>query len=477
MINPIYESTTAAKQGVVILQSGEPASELESLKLFSEEKNKMLADYFAEELSQDNKLASVVLGVGEWIIVSVVPSAQRPLFPLRNAAGAAVDFIRKYNLEEVTLITENLCSQQVAAVVDGLILGDYKYLKRGVTLTERTLRFSKLEHLEQSLLEQVAITATATNEARSIGDSPANVITPTAFASLAEQLAKSEGLACKIIDEAEMKILGMDAILAVSKGSVEEAKMICLEYKHPEATKTVALVGKGLTFDSGGVSLKQKSGMMLMKYDKCGGTSVFGAMSALAKLKPKINIIAVIPSSENVMGSKAYKPGDVIGSYAGKTIEINSTDAEGRLILADALAYTSKVYKPDAMVNLATLTGAVVAALGCGGSAVAGNSDTLCQDLIKAGAEVDELLWQMPIWESHADLLKSEYADYVNSPTLPEAGLPAGYTFLSQFVGDTSWAALDIAATSWRYRGGDYIKGKGASGFAVRTLVQWVLSH
>jgi len=477
MIQPIYEASQAPTQGVVILQSGDPMSELESLSLFTAEKSKMLGDYFTEELSKENKLASVVLGVGEWIIVSVTPSTERPLYPLRNAAGIAVDSIRKYNLQEITLITENLSSEQAAAVVDGLILGDYKYLKQGDSLTERTLRFSKLEHLDLSLLEQVAITAAATNEARSIGNTPANIITPTAFANLAEQLAKTDGLSCKIIDEAEMQELGMNAILAVSQGSAEEAKMICLEYKHPEATKTIAMIGKGLTFDSGGVSLKNPAGMMLMKYDKCGGTSVFGAMSAVAKLKPKVNVIAVIPSSENVMGSKAYKPGDVIGSYAGKTIEINSTDAEGRLILADALAYVSDIYKPDAMVNLATLTGAVSAALGCGGSAVAGNNNALCQDIVKAGLEVDELLWQMPIWESHLQVLQSEYADLVNSPTVPEAGLPAGYTFLKQFVGETQWAALDIASTSWRYRGGEYIKGRGASGFAVRTLVQWVLSH
>ena len=436
----------------------------------------MLTDYFAEERVKKKKIASVTLGVGEWIIIALLPSTDRPLFPLRNAGGAAVDFIRKYNIQELSLISENLSSEQVAAVVDGLVLGDYEYAQNGTWEIERKLRFSTLDHIDQEKLEYAKITATATNEARAMADTPSNLFTPTIFAERAEQMAQAEGLHCNIIDETEMKKLGMEAILAVSQGSSEEAKLICIEYRHPDAVKTLAMVGKGLTFDAGGVSLKNAAGMMLMKYDKCGGTSVFGAISAIAKIKPKVNVIAVIPSSENVMGSNAYKPGDVISSYAGKTIEICNTDAEGRLILADALSYVNRTYQPDFMVNLATLTGAVNVALGRGGSAVAGTSDSLCQDLVKAGGEVDELLWQMPIWDTHEELLQSNYADLVNCKEGGEASLAQGYSFLKQFVGETKWAALDIAATSWKYRGGDYIKGVGASGFSVRTLVQWVRS-
>ncbi|MGJ8655752.1 MAG: leucyl aminopeptidase family protein [Akkermansiaceae bacterium] len=476
MISPILETAKSQKHAIVILQSDDIHSELTTLKLFPEDKNQALADYFTQQLTDGKKIASDTLGVGQWIIIAIKPSEKRPLFPLRNAGGTAVDFIRKYNADELLLITENLNTEQTAAVVDGLILGDYKYLKKDKDHTLRKLRFSKLDHLDQSKIQLATITATAANEARSIADTPANLLTPTAFADKALQLAKAEGLHYKIIDEEEMRLLGMDAILAVSQGSAQEAKMICLEYKNPKATKTLAMVGKGLTFDAGGISLKNAAGMMLMKYDKCGGTSVFGAMSALAKIRPEVNIIAVIPSSENVIGSNAYKPGDVIGSHSGKTIEISNTDAEGRLILADALSYVSKTYQPDAMVNLATLTGAVNIALGRGGSAVAGTSDTLCQSIVQSGQEVDELFWQMPIWESHEELLESNYADLVNSKEGGEASLAQGYSFLKQFVGDTNWAALDIAATSWRYRGGAYIKGEGASGFGVRTLVQWALN-
>ena len=484
MIDVIFEESSGRsgpKRGIVVLHSGEPLKELEDLQLFSEEKNAMLADYFAAELSEGNKLSVVCLGIGEWIVISLKKAAKRPLFGFRNAGGVAVDYVRKYKLKEISLVTENLNSAQVAAVVDGLVLGDYCYAEAdGKTAGKascRTLRCSTVKDLDKTVVDAASVTAAATNTARRIADTPANVITPTAFASLAEKLAKKESLGCKIIGEVEMKELGMDAILAVSQGSAEEAKLICLEYKHPEAKKTLAMVGKGLTFDAGGISLKQAAGMMLMKYDKCGGTSVYGAIAAVAKLKLKVNVVALIPCSENLLGAKAYKPGDVIGSYAGKTIEIANTDAEGRLILADALAYAVKKYKPDAMANLATLTGAVNVALGRGGSAVAGTSDQLCQDLVAAGAEVDELLWQMPIWDAHEELLKSGYADIVNMKEGGEAGLPQGYTFLKHFVGETDWAALDIAATSWKYRGGDYIKGEGASGFGVRTLVQWAQSQ
>jgi leucyl aminopeptidase len=474
MIIPVFKSSPEPKQGVVVLHRGQALQELKSLGLFSEEKNAMLADFIDRQEQQPGDVVSVPLGVGEWLVVAISPAKSRPLYAFRNAGGVAVDEVRKFDVLELTLITENLSPEQIAAVTDGLILGDYNYPKPENEIKERKLNYSQLADKELEVLRHAVVVAEATNEAREIADTPANILTPSAFANKARQLAESHGLECSILDESNMRELGMDALLAVSQGSAEEAKLICLEYKHPEAEKTLAMVGKGLTFDAGGISLKNAAGMMLMKYDKCGGTSVLGAMSAIAKIKPKVNVIAVIPSSENLMGSRAYKPGDVIGSYSGKTIEICNTDAEGRLILADALSYTSQHYKPDAMVNLATLTGAVNVALGRGGSAIAGNDNELCQSIVKAGGEVDELLWQMPIWETHEELLKSDYADLVNVKEGGEAGLAQGYSFLKQFVGETPWAALDIAATSWKYRGGSFIKGEGASGFGVRTLVQWV---
>ncbi len=242
MICPILEADIAQKQGIIILHSEEPHRELSSLALFSEEKNQVLADYFMKEFSGGKKIVSDTLGVGQWIVAAVQQSAKRPFFPLRNAGGIAVDFIRKYSATEIALVTENLNSEQVAAVTEGLVLGDYEYIKAGNEATMRELRFSKLDHLDQKKIKLAAVTSTATNEARAIADTPPNILTPTAFAALGVKLAEDHGLTCNIIDEAEMKELGMEAILAVSQGSAQEAKMICLEYKNPKATQTITMV-------------------------------------------------------------------------------------------------------------------------------------------------------------------------------------------------------------------------------------------
>ncbi|MCM8540907.1 MAG: M17 family metallopeptidase, partial [Lentisphaeraceae bacterium] len=198
---------------------------------------------------------------------------------------------------------------------------------------------------------------------------------------------------------------------------------------------------------------------------------------AISELQPKVNVIGVIPATENVTGANAYKPGDVITAYNGKTIEIINTDAEGRLILCDALAWTVDKFKPDQIVNIATLTGAVISSLGRGIAAVAGNDDFVCQNLIQAGSEVDERLWQMPLCDVHEELLKSDFADLSNVMDNGEASLVNGSAFLKEFVDGTPWAAIDIGGTAWRHRGASYIKGIGASGFGCRLLSQWALNE
>lgn len=408
----------------------------------------------------------------------IKPSTQRPLFPWRNVCGDLHEIMEKYRLETITTDARLLSAEQCGALVDGLLLSDYKYKKDTTKNTlAHAIAFLKADSQQQAVIEKSRAQSEAANKARFMADSPANLMTPEIIAQEAVKLAERTGLKLTVLDEEEMRQQGMNALLAVSQGSAHEARLICLEYRHPEAEKTIAMVGKGLTFDAGGVSLKPSRGMCEMKYDKSGGTAVFYAMEAISKLQPKINVIGVVPSSENVTGANAVKPGDVITACNGKSIEVINTDAEGRLILCDALAWTVDKFKPAQIVNIATLTGAVIRSLGRGIAAVAGNDQSVCDQLIEAGLQVDERLWQVPILDVHEELLKSKFADLANVMDDGEASLVNGSVFLREFVADTPWAAIDIGGTAWRYRGASYIKGTGASGFGCRLLTQWALNE
>ena len=422
--------------------------------------------------------AALSLNCGSLIIALIKANEKRPLFPWRNVCGGLFDILKKYRIENVAVDASSLSPGQCGAIVDGLLLSEYKYQSSDSdTAVTHSLSFMNSNPAQQEQIEKSRIQTEAANKARFIADSPANLMTPEIIAQKAAELAEGSSLKLTVLDEAAMTELGFGALLSVSQGSAHEARLVCLEYNHPEAEKTIAMVGKGLTFDAGGVSLKPAKGMSEMKYDKSGGAAVLNAMKAIDQIGPKINVIGVIPASENVTGANAFKPGDVVKAFNGKTVEIINTDAEGRLILCDALAWTVENFKPDAIVNIATLTGAVIRSLGRGIAAVAGNSDDVCAKLIEAGAEVDERLWQMPICEVHEELLESDFADLANVVDSGEASLINGSVFLQQFVGDTPWAAIDIGGTAWRHRGADYIKGIGASGFGCRLLSQWALNQ
>jgi leucyl aminopeptidase len=435
--------------------------------------DKALVTHTSENL--DGVLA---LNSGRLLIAVIKANDQRPLFPWRNICGDLFEQMQKYRIENIAVEASLLSAGQCAALTDGIILSDYKYKKNETeSKLNYSLTFLNSSEEQQKQISQSKAQANAANKARFIADSPANLMTPELIAEEAKKIAEKSGLKLTILDEAEMQKQQLGALLAVSQGSAHEARLICLEYTHPEATKTIAMVGKGLTFDAGGINLKPSKGMFEMKYDKSGGAAVLNSMQAIADLQPKINVIGVIPSSENVTGANAFKPGDVITAYNGKTIEVIDTDAEGRLLLCDALAWTVAKFKPDQIVNIATLTGAVINALGRGIASVAGNSDEVCKQLITAGAEVDERLWQMPICDVHEELLKSDFADLANMIDTREASLMNGTVFLKEFIGDTPWAAIDIGGTAWRHRGASYIKGTGASGFGCRLLSQWALNE
>ena len=308
--------------------------------------------------------------------------------------------------------------------------------------------------------------------AKNLGNMPGNVCTPSYLAAEARKLGRSHGLKVKILSEKDMADLGMGSLLSVSKGSREPAKLIVMEYLGAKNKKEAphALVGKGLTFDAGGISLKPGPKMDEMKYDMCGAASVFGAILAVAELGLPINVVGVIPSSENLPDGLANKPGDVVTSMAGRTIEILNTDAEGRLILCDALTYTER-FKPKSVIDIATLTGAVIVALGHQTAGVLGNDQELINKVLAAGEQSLDFAWQLPIKETYKKQLKSDYADLANIGG-PSAGTITAACFLSYFAENFSWAHLDIAGTAW---GGEV--GKRASGRAVPILTQYLINQ
>ncbi len=308
--------------------------------------------------------------------------------------------------------------------------------------------------------------------AKALADLPANICTPTYLAEQATQLSvEHEKLSVNILEEAQMQELGMGALLAVSCGSRQPAKLIALEYQGGEKNvKPIVFIGKGLTFDAGGISLKPAAGMDEMKYDMCGGAAVLATMQAVAQLNLPLNVIGLVPASENLPDGDANKPGDVLTSMSGKTIEILNTDAEGRLILCDTLTYAER-YQPEVVIDLATLTGACLVALGRVPSGLLGNDDALCQDLITASEIASDSVWRLPLWEEYQEQLKSNFADLANIGG-KDAGTITAACFLANFAEKFRWAHLDIAGTAWRTG-----SNKGATGRPVALLVQYLLNR
>ena len=308
--------------------------------------------------------------------------------------------------------------------------------------------------------------------AKDLGNLPGNICTPTYLAQRARQLARDhKSVKVKVLGEAEMKRLGMGTLLSVSRGSEEPAKLITLEYHGSRAKKRPAvLIGKGVTFDSGGISIKPAAQMDEMKFDMCGAASVLGAVKMAASLALPINLVGIIGATENLPGSTASKPGDIYTSMSGQSVEILNTDAEGRLVLCDALTYASR-FEPDVVVDIATLTGACVVALGAHAAGLFSNNDQLAGTLLDAGEFSGDRAWRLPLWEEYGEELKSNFADVANVGGR-EGGAITAASFLSRFAGDYRWAHLDIAGVAWR--GG---KAKGATGRPVRLLSQFLLDR
>lgn len=309
------------------------------------------------------------------------------------------------------------------------------------------------------------------NLAKDLANRPGNLCTPTYLAEQAEQQLKHRKLKVKALDESDLESLGMGAFLSVSKGSHEPAKLIIMEYKGAGAKeKPYVLIGKGLTFDAGGISLKPAANMDEMKYDMCGGASVIGTLAAVAELDLPINVVGLVPASENLPDGKANKPGDIVTSMAGLTIEILNTDAEGRLLLCDVLTY-AKRYEPKSVIDVATLTGACIVALGRHPSGLMSNDDGLAADVGAAAELSHDRVWRMPIWDDYQEQLKSNFADLANIGG-PDGGSITAACYLSRFAKDFKWAHLDIAGTAWK-TGAE----KGATGRPVPLLLQYLLDR
>jgi leucyl aminopeptidase len=329
------------------------------------------------------------------------------------------------------------------------------------------------------------VLAESQNLARSLSNEPANVLPPAELARRVQRVARDVGLRVRVLDVAELKRRKMNAILAVGGGSTHSPRLVVLEHNPPgaksaskgrsrSAASTVCLVGKGITFDSGGISIKPAAGMEEMKHDMSGAAAVVGALRACALLKLPLHVVGVVAAAENMPSGSAYRPGDVVKAMSGKTIEVVNTDAEGRVVLADALHFARTEFEPTAMIDVATLTGACVVALGKLASGLFGNNDRLVEIIRRSGESVSERCWPMPLWEGHRKKIRSNVADIKNTAGR-EASASTAAAFLSNFVGETPWAHLDIAGTGWTSATGPYQK-RGATGVGVRLCFDILLN-
>jgi leucyl aminopeptidase len=457
---------------------------LRGLKEFKGKKETFILHYPPYETAGSNFSAKRILLIGLGKIEKKdSPGTTREL--LRNIGGLIAKQCKKSHAKDVCIVlrkTGRLNLPETAeALTEGVLLGGYSFTKYKTDKKEHYSGLKKVVFFTSSPvtpikkhIEKAETACRSTISARNMANEPGNFWTADKFAGYGRKISNRFNLKCRIYGKSELKKMKMGGILAVNQGSQDPPKLIVLEYLPKGRSDTILLVGKGLTFDSGGISLKPASGMMDMKYDMCGGAAVLSVMETVATEKPKTGVVAIVPATDNMSGAGALKPGDVITHYGGKTSEIENTDAEGRLILADALAFGIKKYRPDCVIDVATLTGAVIVALGHHHSGILGNNDTLVERLVRAGEKCGEPLWRLPLGESYTKQIKSKIADIKNTGGRDGGSITAA-AYLQNFVDDVPWAHLDIAGTAWDFTEKSYIP-KGPSGIAVRTLIELIRS-
>lgn len=413
---------------------------------------------------------------------------------VRRAAGTAVKRAAQLGVDRLSVAFRSgsgaglLDPESIGqALAEGAVLGAYRFDEFKSAREDEDPPRTRVQNVElletdagaAEAIERGARIGTALAEgenlARTLGNLPGNVATPSYLAEQALEISRAYGMKATILGPEELRAEGMEALLAVAQGSQQEPRLIVLEHrKGPAGSRPLVFVGKGLTFDSGGISIKPAAGMEEMKFDMCGGAAVLGAMRAIGELQIPLDIVAIVPSSENLPSGTALKPGDIIGTHLGRTIEVVNTDAEGRLILADALSYAQR-FEPAAIIDAATLTGACVIALGHHASAALGNDEALLEEVRQAGVKAGERAWPLPMFDEYREQLKSDYADLKNTGGRAGGAITAAW-FLREFVGDTPWVHLDVAGTAFGDGKLSY-QVKGATGAPTRLFLEWVLAR
>ena len=419
------------------------------------------------------------------VVAGLGKSEEFDVDKVRSLSGDLARYLRRQRVKNVGMITHGAgiaglpAEECTAAITEGTVLGLYRFLRHKKSEDDADLESLTLvehDHAKTAALERGVergrIMAEAANTARDMANEPANYLTPTDMGEEAKKVAADAGIECEVYGPGWITEKGMGGLLGVAAGSVQEPRFIVMRYNGAGDAPPIALVGKGITFDTGGISIKPAANMEEMKGDMTGGASVIAAMGALGKLKPRINVIGIVPATENMPGGRATKPGDVLVTMLGKTIEVINTDAEGRLVLADGLAYAVE-QRATAIVDIATLTGAISIALGNVAFGAMTNDAPLMKRVQAAADTAGEKLWELPMWDEYKDQIKSEVADMKNVGGRGAGSITAAL-LLKEFVGGTPWVHLDIAGVDSYDREKGVIV-KGASGIPVRTLIHWAL--
>ncbi len=432
------------------------------------------------------------LAAGRVVVVGLGAAQAFDADKLRNAAGDVARLLRRKGWDRAAVLMPaagsagdqgGIAAETAArALAEGMLLGLYRFVRHQKPEQEQreleALTILAADAAQVDALQRGVRTGTvlaeATNMARDMANEPSNYLTPTEMAARAQAAADVAGLRCEVLDTEQMVELGMGSLLGVAKGSAQPPKFIVLHYRgDPDTDHGMGLIGKGITFDTGGISIKPAAGMEEMKGDMSGGASVIAALSAIARLKPRINVTGIIPATENMPGGNATKPGDVLRAMNGTTIEVINTDAEGRLVLADGLSY-ARTLGLSPLIDIATLTGAITVALGDVAMGVMGNDQELVDRIIAAGKQAGEKVWQLPMFDEYREQIKSNVADIKNSGGRKAGSITAAF-FLREFVDGTPWAHIDMAGVDTYEHDKGWVT-KGASGMPVRTLVETVLS-
>ncbi|HEY9398792.1 MAG TPA: leucyl aminopeptidase [Nitrososphaeraceae archaeon] len=400
----------------------------------------------------------------------------------RNLTGKVVNKSKELGIDEFVLIPfDNMDKDHLSAMVEGIKLSDYSfnnYKKDEDRNDLNQVRIFIKNDLEnnKNIIQHSLVISDAVIFSRNISNLPPNDCSPKDLATFSKKLSKSQKIKVRVIENKEMESYGFGGILAVGKGSSSSPKLIVIEYSgSTKNEKPIVIVGKAVTFDTGGLSIKPSEKMEEMKFDKCGGCNVLGIMKAVSDLDLDTNVVGIIPAVENMPSGNSYRPGDIIKMYNRKTVEVLNTDAEGRIILGDALAFAVKTFTPNALIDMATLTGAAIIALGTNVAALVGNDQKLVTKILEYSNQTGEKIWQLPLFEEYKEQLKSSNADMKNIGGR-SAGAITAAAFLSNFVDDTPWVHLDIAGTAWNQEGTKEktYSPKGATGFGIRTIIKYI---